>query len=246
MLHQWSGCTEDGIIVGGTDQPDDYDRACAVDEYAEVISLGDAGSASVLVLGDGPATTCYLPEHRAFVRCVRAESEAELVAAAAAVLGDEATPWEEECGIWETDGPAVLMDSAEAGEDLGPLVWILLGSRAPAPRLAALSSVAYSPTALRAWEVPPPRGLPPPPCDPRHQRRHQPLPRRALPDPARSKRKTLGVPYPDGRGQPEEAPVPVPAGRWRVRVFYEKGVSPSAGVVQLLPAGVQLLPTAGT
>ncbi|MGW1539197.1 Imm21 family immunity protein [Streptomyces sp. NPDC002309] len=162
VLHQWSGCTEDGIIVGGTDQPDDYDRACAVEECVEVISLGDAESATALVLGDEPATTCYLPEQRAFVRWLGANSEAELVAAAGAVLSDEATLWEE-CGVWETDGPAVLMDSAEAGED-------------------------------------------------------------------------LGVPYPDGKGQPDEAPVPVPAGRWRVRAFYKTDGSPSVGVVQLLPA----------
>ncbi|CAK7282111.1 hypothetical protein SGPA1_20077 [Streptomyces misionensis JCM 4497] len=48
---------------------------------------------------------------------------------------------------------------------LGPLVWILPGSRALAPRLAALSSVAMAPPCR-----------PPPPCDARH--------RTLLPDPA--------------------------------------------------------------
>ncbi|MFB6862840.1 Imm21 family immunity protein [Streptomyces virginiae] len=90
----------------------------AVEESAEVISLGDTRTASVLVLGDEPATTCYLPEQRIFLRWLAADSDAELLAAAAAVLSDPATPWEE-CGVWETDGPAVLMDSAEAGQDLG-------------------------------------------------------------------------------------------------------------------------------
>ncbi|MCX5308157.1 immunity 21 family protein [Streptomyces sp. NBC_00160] len=168
-LYQWGGCTEDGVIVGGTDQPDDYDRACAVEEYAEVISLGDAHTASALVLGDEPATTCYLPERRTFLRWLAADSDAELLAAAEAVLSDPATPWEK-CGVWETDGPAVLMDSAEAGED-------------------------------------------------------------------------LGVPYPDGRGQPAEAPVPVPAGRWEVRAFHKTGEFPWVGVVQLLPADAQPTPT---
>ncbi|MFF2570976.1 Imm21 family immunity protein [Streptomyces sp. NPDC058084] len=115
-LHQWGGCTEDGVIVGGTDEPDDYDRACAVEEYAEAISLGDARAASALVLGDEPATTCYLPEQRIFLRWLAADSDAELLATAEAVLSDLATPWED-CGVWETDGPAVLMDSAEAGKD---------------------------------------------------------------------------------------------------------------------------------
>ncbi|MEU3776371.1 Imm21 family immunity protein [Streptomyces sp. NPDC032472] len=40
-------------------------------------------------------------------------SDTELLAAAAqTVLNDPATRWEE-CGVWATDGPAVLMDSAE-------------------------------------------------------------------------------------------------------------------------------------
>ncbi len=161
-LHSWGGCTEDGVIVGGTDQSDDYDRACEVADLAEVISLGGHGDISALVLGDEPATTCYLPESRAFVRWLAADSEAELLAAAKAVLNDPATPWSE-CGLWETDGPAVLMDSATAGND-------------------------------------------------------------------------LGAPYPDGRGEPEQAPVPLPAGRWRVRAFHRwAGESAWVGVVQLLP-----------
>jgi len=46
-----------------------------------------------------------------------ADSEAELNAAAKAVLADPATLWEE-CGTWLSDGPATLMDSAEAGSEL--------------------------------------------------------------------------------------------------------------------------------
>jgi hypothetical protein len=162
-LHQWGGCTADGVIVGGTGRQDDYDRACAVEGYAAVISLGATGTASVLVLGNEPATTCYLPEQRIFLRWLAADSDTELFAAAEAVLGDPATPWEK-CGVWETDGPAVLMDAAEAGRD-------------------------------------------------------------------------LGVPYPDGRGRPDEAPVPVPAGRWEVRACHKTGEFPWVGVVQLLPTG---------
>lgn len=117
-LHQWGGCTEDGMIVGDTDQPDDYDRACAVEGYAEVISLGVGGNAFALVLGDEPATTCYLPEQRIFLRWLAADSATDLLAAAGAALRDPATRWED-CGHWDTDGPAVLMDSAWAGKELG-------------------------------------------------------------------------------------------------------------------------------
>lgn len=41
-----------------------------------------------------------------------------MLAAAKAAPADPAVDWEE-CGIWVTDGPAVLMDSVEAGADLG-------------------------------------------------------------------------------------------------------------------------------
>ncbi|WP_406144264.1 Imm21 family immunity protein [Streptomyces sp. NBC_01012] len=102
----------------------------------------DENGAQALVLADEPTTSCYLPQHRAFLRRRAADSEAALKAAADTVLADRARVWEE-FGIWASDGPTVLMDSAVAGSD-------------------------------------------------------------------------LGVEYPDG-GMPAEAPVPLPAGSWRVR-----------------------------
>ncbi|MFF4580125.1 Imm21 family immunity protein [Streptomyces sp. NPDC001389] len=63
------------------------------------------------------ASASYLPEHRAFLRWLAADSEADL-AAAEAVLADPASQWET-CGTGATDGPAVLMDSATAGAGLG-------------------------------------------------------------------------------------------------------------------------------
>ena len=116
-LDAWGGDTEAGRVLGGTGPADDYDRACAVDAYAEAIPVGDAG-AQALVLGDEPALTCYLPDLSAFVRWLGADSETELFDAARAALSDSGVVWDE-CGTWETDGPAVLMDSAEAGADLG-------------------------------------------------------------------------------------------------------------------------------
>lgn len=102
------------MILDGA-QRDDYTRACEVEEYAGVIGLGET---SALVLGQEPATTCYVPERRIFVRWLAADSDAELFAAAEAVLADPDTAWED-CGLGVTDGDAVLMDSAEAGADLG-------------------------------------------------------------------------------------------------------------------------------
>ncbi|MFE0192962.1 Imm21 family immunity protein [Streptomyces sp. NPDC058989] len=116
-LDGWRGCTESGLVIGDGDVPDDYDRACEVDGLAGVIALGGHGPQG-LVLADEPATTCYLPEHRVFVRWLGADSDADLIAAARTVLTDPTTEWEE-CGVWETDGPAVLMDSVTAGNELG-------------------------------------------------------------------------------------------------------------------------------
>lgn len=161
-IDRWGGCTEGGVIVGGTDTPDDYDRACDVDGWAEVIDVGNDG-AQALVLGDEPATTCYLPERRAFLRWSAADSDAELLAGAAALLDDPHTVWDD-CGVWETDGPAVLMDSAGAGDD-------------------------------------------------------------------------LGTEYPGTNSVPEQAPIPIAAGRWRIRACHKSGDSPWVGLVQLLPEG---------
>ncbi|MFC9823625.1 Imm21 family immunity protein [Streptomyces erythrochromogenes] len=92
-----------------------------------------------------------------------ADSEAGLKAAAEAVLSDPATQWEE-CGTWVSDGPAVLMDSGEAGAE-------------------------------------------------------------------------LDVEPPGGGGLPARAPVPLPAGRWRVRAVHTEADEENwLGLVQLLPA----------
>ncbi|MCX4820618.1 immunity 21 family protein [Streptomyces sp. NBC_01142] len=113
-LARWGGCTPGGMINSDGVIPDDYDRACDVDDLAGVITVGET---QALVLADEPARSCYLPEFQTFVRWPAADSESELLAEAEAVLVDPATEWEE-CGTWRTDGPAVLMDSAEAGADL--------------------------------------------------------------------------------------------------------------------------------
>ncbi|MEV6203337.1 Imm21 family immunity protein [Streptomyces sp. NPDC051771] len=49
-------------------------------------------------------------------RRLGADSDADLVAAARSVLADPMTEWEE-CGVWETDGPAMLMGSVTAGNE---------------------------------------------------------------------------------------------------------------------------------
>ncbi|MGW2593604.1 Imm21 family immunity protein [Streptomyces sp. NPDC001515] len=80
-LDAWRGCTESGMVVGDGVDPDDYDRACAVDDLAGAIAVGGDG-VQALVLGDEPATTCYMPEHHVFLRWLAADSETGLKAAA--------------------------------------------------------------------------------------------------------------------------------------------------------------------
>ncbi|MEV4436577.1 Imm21 family immunity protein [Streptomyces sp. NPDC049585] len=82
-----------------------------------LIAVGDNG-VQALVLADEPAASCCLPERRAPLRWLAADSEAGLKAAAEAVLADPATEGAE-CGTWVSDGPAVLMDSVEEGCELG-------------------------------------------------------------------------------------------------------------------------------
>ncbi|CAL9547049.1 hypothetical protein SUDANB95_04317 [Actinosynnema sp. ALI-1.44] len=105
------GASGDGAGEGGVD---DYARACAVPDLAGVIPVGRTAA---LVLGDDPADTCYLAEQRVFVRWMAADSAEDLVAAAHAALADPGVEWDE-CGRWDVDGPAVLMDSAFAGAEL--------------------------------------------------------------------------------------------------------------------------------
>lgn len=160
VLADWSGCSE-----SWGEEPrilEDYDRACAVEGWAGLLDVGGSG-AQALVLADEPATSRYLPERRVFVRWLAADSESELLAAADVVLADPDIEWED-VGVWETDGPAVLMDSTTPGAE-------------------------------------------------------------------------LDEEYPDG-GRPEQAPVPLPDGRWRVRAVHTTGEFPWVGVVQLLPEGL--------
>ncbi|MGW6062612.1 Imm21 family immunity protein [Streptomyces sp. NPDC055189] len=116
-LPLWHGCTPIGRVLGTPGEPDDYDRACEADGApAQAIPVGTDG-AQALVLGDEPAMTCYPPPHRAFVRWHSADSDTDLLTTAQQALHNPRTQWEE-CGVWETSGPAVLIDSAVAGTHL--------------------------------------------------------------------------------------------------------------------------------
>jgi hypothetical protein len=100
-LVSWGGC---GYMAGDITAPDDYDRACAVDDLAGVIPIDEDG-AQALVLADESATNCYLPQHRALLRRRAADSEAGMRAAVDSVLADPVPVWEER-GTWVSDSDA--------------------------------------------------------------------------------------------------------------------------------------------
>ncbi len=69
----------------------------------------------MLVLGDEPASTTYLPEQRLFVRWICADSEDDVIRLVPKAV--ETADWED-AGTWTTGGPAQLFDSAYAGDEL--------------------------------------------------------------------------------------------------------------------------------
>ncbi|MFE6888226.1 Imm21 family immunity protein [Streptomyces sp. NPDC057694] len=148
MLDHWGGSTMEGGQAGSGAVVDDYDRACEIEDLAALITVGTSGS-QALLLADEPASTCYLSEQRTFIRWLAADSESALLSAAEAALADPATKWEN-CGVWETEGPAVLMDSAEAGADLN--VEYPNGGGFPAHALVPLPAGRWSVRAARTWE----------------------------------------------------------------------------------------------
>ncbi|MEU8662783.1 Imm21 family immunity protein [Actinoplanes philippinensis] len=117
-LPDWRGVDPEDL-----DDTDDSARACAVTGLAGVIAVGAAG-ARALVLADDPASSCFVPEIRAFVRWNAANDADSLIDAARTVVADPAVSWDD-CGVWETDGPAVLLDAGDDGADPGS------GNRAP-------------------------------------------------------------------------------------------------------------------
>ncbi|GAB3986912.1 Imm21 family immunity protein [Plantactinospora veratri] len=109
-LRDWRG-------VDPVDVNDDSDaeRAYAVEGLAGVVAVGRA-EAQALVLGDEPASTCYVPEMHALVGWDAAQNADSLINAARKLVADLTVAWDD-CGVWETDGPAVLMDAGEDGAE---------------------------------------------------------------------------------------------------------------------------------
>ncbi|MEU3950002.1 immunity 21 family protein [Streptomyces sp. NPDC029526] len=102
VLPFWTG-------ADGEEAASDYDRACEVDDSVGLLPVGDGAA---LVLGDEPAATAYLPEHRTLVRWVAADTEDDLLARVPAAL--ETADWEP--GVhWRVPGPVLLFDAAWPG-----------------------------------------------------------------------------------------------------------------------------------
>ena len=108
LLSSWHG------NAGKT--PTDYDRACAVKDYIDVIN---AGSGKAIVLGEEPAATSWWPYPEAsgglFVRWVWADDD-DRVVKAIKVFSEEL--WQPaNLNIEVVAGPLVLFDSVCSGSD---------------------------------------------------------------------------------------------------------------------------------
>ncbi|WP_432053600.1 immunity 21 family protein [Streptomyces sp. bgisy022] len=102
VLPFWTG-------ADGEEAASDYDRACDVDGPVGLLPVGDGAA---LVLGDEPAATAYLLEHRTLVRWIAADTEDDLLACVPAAL--ETADWEP--GVrWRVPGPVLLFDAAWPG-----------------------------------------------------------------------------------------------------------------------------------
>jgi hypothetical protein len=88
------------------DDEGDYGRACAVPGY---IGLIDVATTTALVLGDQPARTSFVPEHRLLWREIAADIDLDPAAEAASLL--PTVEWKP--GLtWKVTEPLILFDSA--------------------------------------------------------------------------------------------------------------------------------------
>jgi hypothetical protein len=111
QLRHWGGSTDDD---GPVETWGDYGRACTVEGYIGLITIGDQ---QALVLGDEPASTTYLPAERLFLRWAAADSEHEIVAAAKRAVRGQVQWDEDEDLIWDVQEPVVLFDAVIPGTE---------------------------------------------------------------------------------------------------------------------------------
>lgn len=96
-----------------SDGSSDYDRACAINEYLGLLSCNGN---DVLVLGDEPHRTCWIPQGNGglLVRWVYAESEGKALAAVRNLSAEEMR----DDGVrFTANGTYRLMDAADSGDE---------------------------------------------------------------------------------------------------------------------------------
>ncbi|MGW8437830.1 Imm21 family immunity protein [Nocardiopsis sp. NPDC055879] len=101
LLESWNG-SEDG----------DYERACKVESYAGVISVGGG---EALVLGGTPDLTAYIPYHRSFVRWGAAESEEQLLGLLEIKDSELSEVWS---GYWFCQSKPWMLDAVWSGTEV--------------------------------------------------------------------------------------------------------------------------------
>lgn len=113
-LHLWNGCTKE--YEPQDDEPDDYGRACSVDEYVGAIPVG---AYDALILGDEPMQTAWSERDAGkcfwFIRWVYADSEEDIMRALDLV--DDAMFSKDSIAVEFGSSRVCLFDSALSGVD---------------------------------------------------------------------------------------------------------------------------------
>lgn len=107
-LPDWNGAPV-RFDPGRREEWGDYGRACNVDGYIGLLSVGGVAG---LVLGDEPGSTTFHPGLDILVRWIAADSEPDIIALAARGLSQGG--WDAELS-WDVPGSVLLFDSSLPG-----------------------------------------------------------------------------------------------------------------------------------
>ena len=125
FLSKWEGCNppSGGRIVKATSQASgaavatDYDRACDINDYLGILSVGEGIG---VVLGDEPAQTAWLPKndgcHAILVRWIYADDEDSLLSQMGNI--PDSVWGKPQIAVELSADPVMLFDAALSGADL--------------------------------------------------------------------------------------------------------------------------------
>ncbi|MGW1998107.1 Imm21 family immunity protein [Embleya sp. NPDC001921] len=116
----WQGVDEDSFdTYDSFEDWGDYGRACAATSGSSAqsrnVALIPVGGAHALVLGDGHASTTFLPERRLFIQYAPDGPETEFLEGLDQALAE--VRWADGDLFWTVPGPCTLFDAAWPGDE---------------------------------------------------------------------------------------------------------------------------------